>query len=114
MPYFTTNLINNTVAAGARPRLKLAISISNNDISTAAVEIEGFGHSGPTKEKFVEDFFTLAPDTVSLRNYFIPFDAFEFKFFVSSPDVEVSVWRKELTGSLTAANQVEIKELNAF
>lgn len=114
MPYFTTNLINNTVAAGARPRLKLAISISNNDISTAAVEIEGFVHSGSIKEKFVEDFFTLAPETVSLRNYFIPFDAFEFKFFVSSPAVEVCVWRKALTGTRTTAHQVDIEELNTF
>lgn len=114
MPYFTTNLINNTAVSSARPSQKLAISISNNDISTAAIEIEGFFQSGSTKEKFVEDFFTLAPETVSLRNYFIPFDAFEFKFFVSSPAVEVSVWRKELTGTVATAHEVDIKELNAF
>lgn len=114
MPYFTTNLINNTAASGTSPTLKLAISISNNDTSTAAVEIEGFSLIGSTGEKFVEDFFTLAPETVSLRNYFIPFDAFKFKFFVSSPAVEISVWKKELKGSLTTAHQVDIEELSTF
>lgn len=112
MPYFTTGLIDSTAAAGDRPSSTLAIAISNEDTSTAAIQIEGFFRSGITKEKFVEDFFTLAAGAVSLRNYFVQFEAFEFKFFVSSPAVEVSAWRKESPGTLTSAHRVVVEELN--
>lgn len=116
MPYFTTGLIDNTAAAaaGARPSSTLAIAISNNDTSTTVIQIEGFSLSGTTKEKFVEDFFTLAAGTVSLRNYFVQFEAVEFKFFVSSPAVDVSAWRKEPTGTLTSAHRVVVEELNTL
>lgn len=111
MPYYTTGLIDNTSAADIRPSATLAIAISNEDTSTAAIQIEGFFQKGSAQEKFVEDFFTLAAGTVSLRNYFIQFEVVEFKFFVNSLFVEVSAWKKEREGALTSDHPISIEEI---
>ena len=97
MPYLTTGLLDNTAVAGIRPSSIFSINLSNDDTSTVAIQIEGFFHSGTTKVKYVEEFFTLAPGTVALKNYYVQFDVFEFQCFVSSEAVKVSAWRKDVT-----------------
>ena len=104
MPNLTTGLFDNTSVAGVRPSSTLSVNISNDDTSTVAIQIEGFFQSGTTKVKHVEEFFTLTAGTVALKNYFVPFNAFEFVFFVSSQAVEVSVWNKDASGNLTSAH----------
>ncbi|KGP75884.1 hypothetical protein JT05_08155 [Desulfosporosinus sp. Tol-M] len=113
MPYLTTGLFDNTAVAGIRPSSTLSVNISNDDTSTVAIQIEGFFQSGTTKVKYVEEFFTLAAGTVTLRNYFVQFDAFEFQFFVSSEAVEVSVWGKDAIGNLTTDHRVVAKEVRS-
>lgn len=112
MPYLTTGLINNAAVASVRPNSKLSVEITNEDTSTVAIQIEGFLQSGTTKVKYVDEFFTLLAGTVALRNYYTQFDAFEFKFFVSSQAVSVSVWGKDVTGKLTSDYQVVVEEVN--
>lgn len=114
MPYLTTGLFDNTAVAGVRPSSTLTVNISNEDTSTVAIQIEGFFQSGTTKVKYVEEFFTLAAGAVTLKNYFVQFDAFEFQFFVSSEAVGVSAWGKDATGSLTDAHRVVAEEFNNF
>jgi len=106
MPYLTTGLLDNTSVEGVRQISTLSVNISNDDTSTVAIQVEGFFQSGTTKVKYVEEFFTLTAGTVALKNYFVPFNAFEFVFFVSSQAVEVSVWSKDATGNLTSAHLV--------
>lgn len=106
MPYLTTGLLDNASVEDARQSSTLSVNISNDDTSTVAIQVEGFFQSGMTKVKYVEEFFTLTAGTVALKNYFVPFNAFEFVFFVSSQDVEVSVWSKDSTGNLTSAHLV--------
>jgi len=106
MPYLTTGLVSNASVEGVRQSSTLSVNISNDDTSTVAIQIEGFFQSGTTKVKYVEEFFTLTAGTVALKNYFVPFNAFEFQFFVSSQDVEVSVWSKDANGNLTSAHLV--------
>ncbi len=104
MPYLTTGLLDNTYVEGVRQKATLSVNISNDDTSTVAIQVEGFFHSGTTKVKYVEEFFTLTAGTVVLKNYIVPFNSFEFVFFVSSQAVEVSVWSKDATGNLTKAH----------
>ena len=106
MPYLTTGLLDNVSIEGVRQSSTLTVNISNDDTSTVAIQIEGFFQSGTIKVKYVEEFFTLTAGTVALKNYFVPFNAFEFVFFVSSQAVEVSVWSKDATGNLTKAHMV--------
>lgn len=114
MPYLTTGLLDNTAVAGFRPSSTLSVKISNNDTSTVAIQIEGFFQSETTKVKYVEEFFTLAAGTVALKNYLVQFDAFEFRFFVSSEAVEVSAWGKDTNGNLTATQRIVAKEVTNF
>ena len=106
MPYLTTGLLNNTIVAGDRPSSTILAEISNKDLSTVAIQIEGFLQNGTTKVKYVDEFFTLATGAVTQRNYYTPFDAFEFQFFVSSQAVNLSVWGKDVAGKLTSACEV--------
>ena len=112
MPYLTTGLLDNTAVEGVRPSSTLSVNISNDDTSTVAIQVEGFFQSGTTKVKYVEEFFTLTAGTVALKNYFVPFNAFEFVFFVSSQAVNVSAWGKDVTGNLTSDYRVVVEEVN--
>lgn len=103
MPYLSTGLLENPSVEGIWASPSLSVNISNDDSSTVAIQIEGFSQSETTKVKYVEEFFTLAPGAVVLKNYFIPFNAFEFEFFSSSQSVEISVWFKDSNGNLTSA-----------
>lgn len=104
MPYLTTSLLDNTSVEDVRQSSMLTVNISNNDTSTVAIQVEGFFQSGTTSVKYVEEFFTLTAGAVGLKNYFIPFNAFEFVFFVSSQAVEFSVWSKDAAGNLIPAH----------
>jgi len=110
MPYLTTGLIDNTAVASVRKSSRLTVEITNEDISTVAIQIEGFLQSGTIKVKYVDEFFTLTAGTVALRNYYTLFDAFEFQFFVSSQAVNVSAWGKDITGNLTLDYRVFVEE----
>ena len=106
MPYLSTGLLHSAMYEADKESSMLTVNIANDDISTVAVQIEGFFQNETTKVKYVEEFFTLTAGTVVLKNYFVPFNAFEFVFFVSSQAVEVSVWSKDATGNLTSAHLV--------
>jgi len=114
VPNLTTGLLDNTAVAGVRPSSTLSIEITNNDTSIVEIQIEGFYQSGTTKVKYVEEHFILVAGTVALKNYFVPFDAFEFKFFVSSQAVGISTWGKDASGNLTSAHRVVAKEVIIF
>lgn len=112
MPYLTTGLLDNASVEGVRQSSMFLINISNEDTSTVAIQIEGFFQSGTTKVKYVEEFFTLTAGTLVLKNYIVPFNAFEFVFFISSQTVKISVWSKDATGNLTSA-QLVVAEASA-
>ena len=112
MPYLTTGLLDNTIVAIDRPSSTLLVEISNEDTSTVAIQIEGFLQNGAKKVKYVDEFFTLAAGTVTQRNYYTPFDVFEFQFFVSSQAANLSVWGKDVAGNLTSAYRVVTEEVN--
>ncbi len=113
MPYLTTGLLDNISGEGVRQSSTLTVNMLNDDTSTVAIQIEGFFQSGTTKVKYVEEFFTLTAGTLALKTYFVPFDAFEFVFFVSSQAVEVSVWGKDATGNLTSAHLVVVDVIDS-
>lgn len=114
MPKLTTSLIDNTAVGGVRPSSTLSVNISNDDTVTVTILIEGFFQSGTIKVKYVEELFTLAAGEVALKNYFVPFDAYEFQFFVSSAAVEISAWGKNASGNLTASQRVVPQEVTTF
>jgi len=114
MPLLTTGLFENAAVSGVRPSSTLSVVISNDDITSVAIQIEGFFQSGTTKVKYVEELFTLTAGSVAKRNYFAQFNVFEFQFTVSSEAVEVTAWGKDATGNLTTPHRVVAQEVNPF
>lgn len=112
MPYFTTGLLDNALVEGVGQSPTISVNISNGDISTVAVQIEGFSNNGVTKEKYVEEFFTLSAGAVVMKNYYIPFNAFEFMFFISSQSVEVTLCSKDVNGTLSSVPLVAVDANN--
>ncbi|HWQ72789.1 MAG TPA: hypothetical protein VN370_10755 [Desulfitobacteriaceae bacterium] len=112
MALLTTGLFENTAVSGIRPSSTLAVLITNDDTTTATIEIKGFFLSGTTKVLYVEELFTLAAGNVAQREYFAQFDAFEFQFSVSSAVVEISAWGKDAAGNLTTAHRVVAQEVD--
>lgn len=114
MTLLTTGLIENTAVSGVRPSSTLSVLISNDDIISASIQIEGFFQSGNTKVMYVEELFSLPAGAIAQRNYTAQFDAFEFQFMVASQAVNVSAWGKDAAGNLTTAHRVVAKEVNLF
>jgi|GEM_PF-1699300 hypothetical protein len=114
MASLTTGLIENTPVAGVRPTAKFAVDISNNDSGVVSVQILGYYLSGATKVLYVSELINMNPGSVTTRNYYAQFDAFEFQFITSSIAVEISAWGKNTTGNLVAAHRVLPAELNSL
>ena len=112
MALLTTGLFENTAVSGVRPSSTLAVRISNDDTISQTIHIEGFFQSGATKVQYVDELIALAAGEVALRNYYAQFDAFEFKFIISSLAVNVSAWGKDAAGNLTTAHRVVAEEVN--
>ncbi|MDQ7092670.1 hypothetical protein REC12_03630 [Desulfosporosinus sp. PR] len=114
MPYLTTGLISNKESANKNQSVRFLVEISNEDTSAVAIQIDGFFYNGSQKVKYVDDFFILAAGTVDLRNYYSSYEAFEFKFFVTSQDVAISVRGKDSAGTLTAFYPIMPIEAQSF
>ncbi|AET66050.1 hypothetical protein Desor_0337 [Desulfosporosinus orientis DSM 765] len=112
MPYLTTGWLDNLSVEAHKNNAKFSISIANEDISTAAIQIQGFYKSGASRVKYVEEFFTLGAGTMILKNYFVLFKALKFKIFISSPLVEVTGYCKDSSGTLVL-KQFEVMEVSA-
>lgn len=112
MPLLTTGLFENTAVSGVRPSSTLSVKISNDGVSSASVQIEGFFQSGITKTMYVQELFILPAGAVAQRIYSAQFNAFEFQFNVNSQEVKVSVWGKDAAGNLTTAHRAVAKEVN--
>ncbi|WP_407313712.1 hypothetical protein [Desulfosporosinus sp. SB140] len=113
MPYLTTGLINNKESANKKQSARFVIEISNENTSAVAVQIDGFFYNGSQKVKYVDEFFILAAGSVDSRNYYSLYEAFEFQFFVTSYEVSISLWEKDLTGNLTPAYLIETLEAHS-
>ncbi|MBC2728568.1 hypothetical protein [Desulfosporosinus sp.] len=114
MPNLTTGLFENTPVMGVRPSSTLSVNITNDDTTPEEVLIRGFYQSGTIKVLYVEELFTLAAGGVVLENYYADFDAFEFQFVVSSEEVKVTAWGKDVAGNLTTAHRVVAQEVDSF
>ena len=118
MTLLTTGLIENTAVLGVRPTTTVSVLISNDDITDATIQIEGFYQSGSTKVQYVDELFSLPAGGVANRSYFAQFDGFEFQFSFSSSSsfqaVNVSVWGKDAAGNLSTAQRLVAEEVNPF
>ncbi len=101
MALLTTGLIKNIEVSGVRPSSTLSVRITNNGSDRASIQIRGFYLNGTIKTEYVLDVLILAPGEVSNSNFFAQFDAFEFRFIISSDAVEISTWGKDAAGILT-------------
>lgn len=102
MPYLTTGLIDNTGVKGNKQSSRLFIEISNQDTFPVVIQIDGFLKIGTETVKYVDEFFTLTAGTVAAKDYCVLIDAFKFEFFVSSPEVNVCAWGKDVDGNYTS------------
>lgn len=114
MALLTTGLIENTPVAGVRPTSTLTVKITNDNVSAANIEINGYFVTGTTKTPYVQELFALAAGAVATRIYSAQFDEFEFQFTTSSPSVVISAWGKDAAGNLTEAHRVVAKEITTF
>lgn len=112
MTVLTTGLIENPPVSGIRATTLLTVRVVNNDTSPASIEISGSYVSGTTTILYALELFILDPGEVATRNYSANFNAFQFLFTTSSPDVEISAWGKDSQGNLIAAHRVLPAELD--
>jgi len=111
MASLTTGLIENTGTSGVRPCSTLSVRISNTDLISATIRVNGFYWTGKTKKEYVLDIITLAPGEVANNNYYAQFEAFEFGFITSSDAVEISAWGEDSAGDLTVVHNMLPAEL---
>ena len=111
MALLTTGLIKNTEVLGVRPSSTLSVRISNADLASASIRINGFYWDGSTKTEYVLDILTLAPGEVADRDYFAQFDAYEFLFITNSDALEISAWGKNAAGNKTVVHSMLPAEL---
>ncbi|HEY8911147.1 MAG TPA: hypothetical protein VIM51_12855 [Desulfosporosinus sp.] len=112
MALLTTGLFENAAVSGVRPSNTLTVRISNDDIISETILIQGFYQTGITKVQYVDELITLTAGNVAQRNYYAQFNAFEFQFTISSLAVNVSAWGKDAAGNLTTAHRVVAEEVN--
>ncbi|HWQ72592.1 MAG TPA: hypothetical protein VN370_09770 [Desulfitobacteriaceae bacterium] len=112
MALLTTGLVDNPSVAGIRPSAALDVLLINDTLLPAAVRITGYYVSGGIKTPYVLELLALAPDAVSIRNYFSQFDIFEFQFEITGTGVEISVWGKDAAGNINTEHRLVPKELN--
>ncbi|MCB8814938.1 hypothetical protein [Desulfosporosinus shakirovi] len=111
MAELTTGLIENTAVLGVRPTVTIVVRITNDGITTKSVMTEGSFVLGAMKVLYVLEDINVLPGEAVERIYFSDFDAFEFQFTTSSPEVVISAWGKDAAGNLVAAHRVLPAEL---
>ncbi|MCB8818910.1 hypothetical protein LJE72_26055, partial [Desulfosporosinus sp. SRJS8] len=112
MAELTTGIIENTPVAEVRPTVTFTVKITNDDTTTADIEVLGFFVTGTMKVLYIQEVFSLAAGDVASRVYFAQLDQFEFQFITSSDAVEISGWGKGADGDLVAAHRVLPAELD--
>ncbi|SDH86029.1 hypothetical protein [Desulfosporosinus hippei] len=111
MAELTTGLIENTAVLGVRPTVTVVVRITNDGTTTESVMTEGSFVMGAIKVLYVLEQINLLPGEAVERIYFADFDAFEFQFTTSSPEIAISAWGKDTAGNLVAAHRVLPAEL---
>ncbi|HBV88695.1 MAG TPA: exosporium protein, partial [Desulfosporosinus sp.] len=112
MAELTTGLIENNLVDGIRPTSTFTVKVTNDGTTVADIEILGFFVSGGIKTHYAQELISLAAGSVTTRDYYAAFNAFEFKFITSSNAVKVSAWGKNAEGNLVAAHRVLPAELD--
>ena len=114
MEILSTGPIENRPVGGVRPTQQVTVKIDNNDsVNSSTVLIQGYSLNG-TRSLYVLELFTVAPNQVVTKNYFVNFDSFEFVFTTSgtaAESTEISVWGKNSAGQLVAAHRLVSSEL---
>ena len=111
MAELTTGLIENTSVLGVRPTVTFVVRITNDGTTTESVMTEGSFVLGGAKVLYVLEQINVLPGEAVERIYFADFDAFEFQFTTSSPEIAISAWGKDEAGNLVAAHRVLPAEL---
>ena len=109
MAILSTGPIENRPVGGVRPTQQGTVKIDNNDsVNSSTVLIQGYYLNG-TRSLYVLELFTVAPNQVVTKNYFVNFDSFEFVFTTSgtaAESTEISVWGKNASGQLVTAHRL--------
>ncbi|HWQ42700.1 MAG TPA: hypothetical protein VN456_11795 [Desulfosporosinus sp.] len=97
-----------------RSCVTLGVRVLNNDTVATSIEIKGFYVNGTTEVEYISDAFYVDAGNVASRQYYVQFDAFEFRFFPSSQAVAISAWGINSAGKSTTDYHVRPMEVNSF
>lgn len=131
MLQLTTGIIKNTLALAIdmtptfivpiksltnhnRSCVTLGVRVLNRDTVAASIKIKGFYMNGTTEVEYISDAFYIDAGNVASRQYYVQFDAFEFRFSPSSQAVEVSAWGINSAGKSTTDYRVLPREINCL
>jgi YVTN family beta-propeller protein len=92
---------------GSRPSVTFTARLRNKEPLAAVVQVRGFYLNGTAKTEYVCDSITVGPGGVMDINHYAEFDALEFRFTISSEDVEVSAWGKNAVGNMTVVYHLQ-------
>ena len=102
MAILTTGVIENPTVAGQKQTATLSVRYRNTGHLPAVIQIWGYYLQGSTKVEYVVDSITLASGVVKDTQHYAQFDALEFRFMITSQDVKLKVWGKNVSGTMTA------------
>jgi YVTN family beta-propeller protein len=111
MAFLTTGLIENPEVLGVRSSSTLSVRISNLELASTTIRVNGLYWNGISKQEYVLDLLTLAPGEVSNYDYYAQFDAFEFRFITNTDSVEILAWGKNAVGDRTVVHNMLPLEL---
>jgi len=97
-----------------RSCMALGVRVLNSDTASASIKIKGFYMNKTTEVEYISDTFYIDAGNVATRQYYVQFDAFEFRFLPSSEAVEVFAWGINSAGKSTTDYRVLPMEINSF
>jgi hypothetical protein len=112
-PPVVKNLSTGPVQRAGTDAQTITVQLLNDDPSTTAIiEILGFYKSGSTKLPYVHELFSLAPNEIVTKNYFVTqTDVFEFQFGIQNTTaVLTSIWGVDSMGRVIAQNRLATEE----
>jgi hypothetical protein len=111
----STGPIDNDFVKGASEQVIVKL-VNRSSVQSAMVLIQGYYLNG-SRNLYVLEQVTLAPNAAITKTYFADFDGYEFVFTTSGPaeaSTEISVWGINANGQIVSSQRVVAdEELNS-
>ncbi|MHA6533850.1 hypothetical protein [Paenibacillus sp. BAC0078] len=113
MAVLSTGPIENSPVGGIRLIQQVTVKVINRDpVNSSIILIQGY-FLNASRNLYVLEEFTVAPNAVITKNYGADFNAYEFVFTTSGPaeeNTDISVWGKNGSGAILSVQRIVADE----